>query len=411
MELRPGYKQTEVGVIPEDWEVTSIGDLRPYVTSGSRGWARYYSEYGSPFIRITNLSRSSIYLELDDLRHVTLPSGDGEASRTELKDGDVLVSITADIGIIGHVTPRVPKPAYINQHIAVVRFPEFSTSGRYVSYYLASEMPQKGFRSLTDAGAKAGMNLLAVQQIRLALPPTLPEQRAIATALSDADSLIESLEDLIAKKRRIKQGAMQELLTGKRRLPGFSGAWEVKRLGEVAEPRKERCDPKQAGPHEFCIELEHIEQGTGRLIGSTGTSENSSLKSVFQKGDVLFGKLRAYLRKYWLATRDGVCSTEIWALVAKRPLLIPQYLNQVVMVDSFIEVASFSYGTHMPRSDWSVVKNYEIRIPSLPEQTAIATILSDMDTELDTLTAKLAKARQIKQGMMQELLTGRIRLA
>jgi type I restriction enzyme S subunit len=242
------------------------------------------------------------------------------------------------------------------------------------------------------------------------LPPTKAEQEAIAEALSDADALIESLEQLLVKKRLLKKGAMQELLTGKRRLPGFSGEWEVKAFGEIAQPRRSRIDPRRTRPQEFCIELEHIDQGTGRLVGYTATSEGSSLKSVFQEDDVLFGKLRAYLRKYWFSTRQGVCSTEIWVLVANHALLIPQFLFQLVIVDRFIEAASSAYGTHMPRSDWNVVKNYEVALPPLPEQTAIATILSDMDAEIDALEAKLAKTHQLKQGMMQELLTGRIRL-
>jgi len=97
-------------------------------------------------------------------------------------------------------------------------------------------------------------------------------------------------------------------------------------------------------------------------------------------------------------------------LTAKRALLIPEFLFQLVKVDRFIEAASSAYGTHMPRSDWSVVKNYEVSLPRVPEQIAIATILSDMDAAISALEAKLAKARQLKRGMMQELLTGRIRL-
>ncbi len=95
-----GYKQTEVGIIPEDWEARQIGSLKPFVTSGSRGWAAFYSDFGSPFIRITNLSRNSIYLDLEDLRFVNVALDDSEAARTQLQDGDVLISITADIEVV-----------------------------------------------------------------------------------------------------------------------------------------------------------------------------------------------------------------------------------------------------------------------------------------------------------------------
>jgi type I restriction enzyme S subunit len=410
MELKPGYKQTEAGVIPIDWIERRIGDLHPFVTSGSRGWAAYYSDSGDPFIRITNLTRSSIYLCLDDLRFVKIPEGDSEGVRTQLQNGDVLISITADIGIIGFVSKDIPQPAYINQHIALIRFDELAVCPQFVSYFLASERPQRIFRALTDSGAKAGMNLSTVQQVGLSLPPTVVEQEAIAEALSDADALIESLEQLLVKKRQIKQGAMQELLTGKERLPGFTSKWKQKLFGEIAQLRKQRIDPRRAESSQFCIELEHIEQGTGFLGGYTATGEESSLKSVFQKDDVLFGKLRAYLRKYWLADRTGVCSTEIWVLMANAASLIPPYLFQLVRTDRFIEAASTAYGTHMPRSDWKVVKDFELLIPPPEEQTVIADVLSDMDAEIAAVETKLTKARQIKQGMMQELLTGRIRL-
>jgi len=118
MVVKPGYKQTEVGVIPEDWEVAAIADLNPFVTSGSRGWAAFYSDRGAPFIRITNLSRESIDLDLSDLKFVNLPTVTAEGIRTQLQVHDILISITADIGIVGYVSTEVPQPAYINQHIA-----------------------------------------------------------------------------------------------------------------------------------------------------------------------------------------------------------------------------------------------------------------------------------------------------
>lgn len=231
--MKIGYKQTAaVGVIPEDWEVTQIGDLKPFVTSGSRGWAAYYSEHGSLFVRITNLSRESIYLNLEDSKFVKLPPETREGMRTQLQQGDILISITADIGIVGYVDSRVPTPAYINQHIALVRFDSSKTSGKFVSYFLASEKPQKLFRASTDVGAKAGMSLLTVQKLQCALPAHA-EQCAITAALSDVDALISGLDQLITKKRDLKLAAIQQLLTGKQRLPGFSGKWEVKRLGSL----------------------------------------------------------------------------------------------------------------------------------------------------------------------------------
>ena len=117
-----------------EWEEKTIADLKPFVTSGSRGWATFYAKNGSLFVRITNLTRESIYLDLTDSKFVQLPREANEGVRTQLKEGDVLISITADIGIIGYVDVNILSPAYINQHIALVRFDLPDVCSKYVSY-------------------------------------------------------------------------------------------------------------------------------------------------------------------------------------------------------------------------------------------------------------------------------------
>jgi type I restriction enzyme S subunit len=263
---------------------------------------------------------------------------------------------------------------------------------------------------LANAGTTATsiVSKAVFQQLVFSIPP-LPEQRAIAEALSDADALLDGLDRLIAKKRDLKQAAMQQLLTGKTRLPGFSGEWKPLVFGDLASPGMDRVNPKLTGGHAFCVELEHIEQKTGRLLGWSETAPQSSLKAVFAADDVLFGKLRAYLRKYWHASMPGVCSTEIWVLKAKSAVA-PGYLYQLVQTDWFIDAASTAYGTHMPRSDWKVVRDLELRVPRKDEQAKIAGVLGDMDAEIDALKRRRDKAYDLKHAMMQELLTGKTRL-
>lgn len=152
-----------------------------------------------------------------------------------------------------------------------------------------------------------------------------------------------------------------------------------------------------------------MDQATGQLLGSF-EAVGATPKYTFKTGDVLFGRLRAYLRKYWLATFDGVCSTEIWPLTPRDNRLVGAFLHLLVQTEEFVDAAAISYGTHMPRSDWSVLKRLAFRLPTPEEQTAIATTLSVMDAELSALESRLTKTRAIKQGMMQELLTGRTRL-
>jgi len=181
--------------------------------------------------------------------------------------------------------------------------------------------------------------------------------------------------------------------------------WDVIAFGNIAFPCRERINPKTKGGGDFCIELEYINQDAGELNGATVTTTNSSLKTVFREGDVLFGKLRAYLRKYWYATTQGVCSTEIWVLKPANDEIDSEYIFQMVQTDSFIRIASEAYGTHMPRSDWGAVKDGLFPFPSTKtEQTAIANALSDADALIQSLTRLIAKKRQIKQGAMQTLL-------
>jgi type I restriction enzyme S subunit len=277
---------------------------------------------------------------------------------------------------------------------------------RFVFYFLRSI----DFSRHNSGGAQQSLNRNFISPISIALPPTIREQEAIAEALSDADAHIESLEQLIAKKRQIKQGAMQELLTGNRRLPGFSGQWKPKRFSDLASIRNAKTMPSHVAPATPCVELDQIGQADGRLLGWANAGESVSSKYRFKTGDVLFGRLRSYLRKYWLADRDGLCSTEIWPLASNPQQSVSGFVHAIVQSDRFIEAACISYGTHMPRADWAVIRNLEITVPNPPEQSAIAAILRDMDAEITALEDRLAKARDIKQGMMQELLTGRVRL-
>lgn len=208
-ETRPRLRFPEFRKAGE-WKETSIGELNPFVTSGSRGWAAFYADQGPLFVRMTNLSRDSIYLDLSDSKYVQLPAGSNEGVRTQLQDHDVLISITADIGIIGYVNESVPSPAYINQHIALVRFDATQLCGKYVAYFLASDRSERLFRASTDTGTKAGMSLIGIQKVKVMLPH-LPEQHRISSCLSSLDDLIAAQTTKLEALKTSKKGLMQQL--------------------------------------------------------------------------------------------------------------------------------------------------------------------------------------------------------
>lgn len=186
--------------------------------------------------------------------------------------------------------------------------------------------------------------------------------------------------------------------------------WEAIPFGLAATLRKTKIDTRITNEQIFCVELEHISKGTGVLEGNTYTARRSSIKSCFCKDDILFGKLRSYLRKYWLADRNGVASTEIWPIVANLSISIPKYIFYLVQTEEFIEAASLAYGTHMPRSDWNTLEKFKFPLPPKTQQRAIAAALSDIDSLITSLNALIAKKRNIKQAAMQQLLTGKSRL-
>ncbi len=405
---RPGYKQTAVGVIPDEWEVkplSRLAEIRGGIAKNAN--VAISDPISVHYLRVANVQDG--FLDLGDMSKIELSRGD--LLRYKVAPGDVLMNEGGDLDKLGRgaIWRGELDPCVHQNHVFVVRC-KAELQPEYLNIWTATAPVRRFFL----VAGKQTTNLASISksslgELPIALPP-LPEQHAIAEALIDLKALLTGLDRLIAKKHDIKQAAMQQLLTGQTRLPGLQGEWESTTFGQMAQLRRDRVDPRSSGIQDFCVELEHIVPASGELLGHTSAGEQSSIKSVFSKGDVLFGKLRAYLRKYWLATRPGVCSTEIWVLAPRSQLMTTDFLFQLVKMDDFIEAASNSYGTHMPRSDWSIVKNFELALPSVSEQEAIAAVLSDMDAELTSLEARRDKTRSLKQAMMQELLTGRTRL-
>lgn len=230
------YKNTELGLIPKAWKKQKkISDLAPLVTSGSRGWARHYSNQGDLFIRIGNLTRDHINFRLDDVQHVDL-GGETEGTRTKLQENDILISITADLGIVG-VVPQWNVDAYINQHIALVRCDEERVQPRFLGHFLASHLGQKQFQFHNEAGAKAGLNLPTIRSIVCYLPEK-EEQKSIVIALDNADRDISLTQGEIQKLSKMKTGLMQDLLSGKKRV--------TPKLIEMVEAMKTETDAKCA---------------------------------------------------------------------------------------------------------------------------------------------------------------------
>ena len=210
------FKDSPLGRIPVEWDIASVGSVAESVTSGSRGWAKYYREEGALFIRIGNLTREHINLRLDDLVFVQPPES-AEGLRTAVQAGDLLISVTADLGIIG-VIPKGFVEGYVNQHIALARLLPADVSARFVGWFLSSREGRAQFDRLNESGAKAGLNLPTVRSLLFPRPDDIDEQHRIAVAIDACVRTADQQACSLQKLRALKRGLMQDLLTGNRRV-------------------------------------------------------------------------------------------------------------------------------------------------------------------------------------------------
>lgn len=400
MELMPGYKLSDIGVIPDDWDAKPLGEIGESLIGLTYRPSEVRS-HGTLVLRSSNVQEGTLRFEDNVFVEADIPD------RIMVRTGDILICVrNGSRDLIG-------KSALIDERAIGMTFGAFMAVFRSEHGKLLHHVFQSGiFKKQINEHLGATINQItnkSLNSFQVPLPPINEERRKIANALSDVDALLATLDQMIAKKRDLKQAAMQQLLTGRTRLPGFSREWKVVEFCEVATIRNEKVISSYTPAETQCVELESIGQANGRLLGSVEATGASS-KYSFRKGDVLFGRLRAYLRKYWLAQFDGVCSTEIWPLTPRDERLCTGYLHLLVQTNGFVNAAGVSFGTHMPRSDWSVLGKFAVDLPQLPEQIAITVALSDMEAELTALEARRNKTRALKQAMMQELLTGKTRL-
>ncbi|MDD2746569.1 MAG: restriction endonuclease subunit S [Acidithiobacillus ferrooxidans] len=412
MAVKPGYKLTEVGVIPEDWERMPLEKLSAFITKGSTPTTHGFRWEPSGILFLRSECVSDDGLDLTQSMFISAHAHQ-MLRRSEVCGGDILMTITGNVGRVVYFLDI--ETANINQHIARIRISSSSVDSGYIYHYLSQPAIRVYFGSITTGQAYPQISLRQVRNVQIPLPP-LPEQHAIATALSDVDALISSLDALISKKKQIKQGAMQELLSGKRRLPGFSGEWEVKRLGEIGDIDPENLSNNTAADFFFYyISLESVDNGT--LIDSQpysfGTAP-SRARRILRDEDIMISTVRPNLKShlYVSASISGmICSTGFSVLRPHKSIVYPQYIYANLFGGAIAQqINSLISGSNYPAISRSDIANLFVPLPPLPEQQAIAAILSDMDAEITTLETRRDKTKLLKQGMMQELLTGRIRL-
>ena len=407
-----GYKHTEVGVIPQDWTLGRLADFGVF-RSGS-GFPLSYQGFQSgdyPFFKVSDMNNQGNELFMKNSSHWI---SEGVRKKLSAIKHPIRSIIFAKVGAAIFLERKrlLSRESCIDNNMMAFSLTDHHACQQFF-YYLFLGLELGKLASTTALPSLSGRQ---IGEISVPLPPPT-EQRAIAEALSDMDSLIQSLDALIAKKRAIKQAAMQQLLTGKTRLPGFSGAWERRRIDGISEIDPENL-PSDTNP-DFTFNYISLEQvDAGQLLGYSEErfrTAPSRARRVLRYGDVLMSTVRPGLMAHLLyheQITNAVCSTGFAVLRIKTCLsdsgfLFFHLLGHVVNE----QVKKALAGSNYPAISGRDVGLLEIPCPSsIQEQRAIAAILSDVDAEIAALERRRDKTRAIKQGMMQQLLTGRMRL-
>ncbi len=413
-EVKSGYKMTEVGVLPEDWSVQPLAQLVSAVEYGSS--AKSASSGDVPVLRMGNLQGGKI-----DWSDLVFTSDLQEIERYTLKAGDVLFNRTNTVDLVGKTAIYESNfPAIFAGYLIRIKEKKDLLDSRYLNYILNSEPSKKyGSKVVSIAVGQANINGQKLKTYPIPLPSSLDEQKRIADAIAEMEEFIVSIEQLTTKKRDIKQATMQQLLTGQKRLPGFSGDWEIIPAGEIGifkggsgfplnaqgetggeYPFFKVSDMNNEGNETFMTTANHyISEHTRKRLGAT----------AFPAGSIVFAKVGAavFLERKKILGQASCIDNNLAAFTLDKARVDVNYVHALLLSK---KLSALVATTALPALNGKQLAEMPLAVPPLPEQTAIATILSDMDAELTALEARRDKARQFKQGMMQELLTGRIRL-
>jgi type I restriction enzyme, S subunit len=409
MELKPGYKMTEVGVIPEEWRLTPLGSICD-VRDGTHESPRFFKD-GVPFVTSKNIIDGR--LDLENISFISRADAIEFDKRSKVERNDILLSM---IGTIGSAALVDFDPVFCIKNVALIK-PQ-KVAATYLIYLIKAPSFQKYLEGNLDGGIQKFISLGKLRQLAIPLP-TESEQRAIAQALSDVDALLAALDQMIAKKRDLKQAAMQQLLTGKTRLPGFSGEWKTLPAREIGFFKGGSGFPLSAqgetgGEYPFFKVSDMNNEGneTFMTVANHYISEQTRTRlgaTAFPPDSIVFAKVGAavFLERKRILGQTSCIDNNMAAFVLDKSRVDVGYIHALLLSK---KLSALVTTTALPALNSKQLGEMPLAVPTLPEQSAIAAVLSDMDAELSALESRRDKTRNIKQAMMQELLTGKTRL-
>ena len=416
VEMKSGYKMTEVGVIPEDWEVKNVSES--CLIKARIGWQGLKkSEYMSSgdYLLITGTDFDNGQVNWKSCAYVSKARYEQD-SNIKIRPQDILISKDGTIGKVAYLG-MIPKAGTLNSGIFVIRANDRKIDQVFLSKIFMSFYFEEFLNRLV-AGSTIN-HLYQKDFVKFCFPlPNSEEQTAIATALSDVDSLISALTKKIEKKKAIKQGLMQQLLTGKKRLPGFCGDWIKKNVSSVSDifrggsPRPiENYIVKSGGVN--WIKIGDVDSSAKYIFRTNEQIIESGIQysRFVHSGDLLLSNSMSFGRPYILKTEG--CIHDGWLVIQNYGKYFDkEFLYYLLGSDEVLkQYKSLAAGSSVLNPNKDIVGKVVLYFPpSISEQTAISNILSDCDSEIAALEEKRDKYKEIKQGMMQQLLTGKIRL-
>lgn len=416
VEMKSGYKMTEVGVIPEDWEVKNVSES--CLIKARIGWQGLKkSEYMSSgdYLLITGTDFDNGQVNWKSCAYVSKARYEQD-SNIKIRPQDILISKDGTIGKVAYLG-MIPKAGTLNSGIFVIRANDRKIDQVFLSKIFMSFYFEEFLNRLV-AGSTIN-HLYQKNFVKFCFPlPNSEEQVAIAAALSDVDSLISALTKKIEKKKTIRQGLVQQLLTGKKRLPGFCGDWVKKKVSSVSDilrggsPRPiENYIVKSGGVN--WIKIGDVDSSAKYIFRTNEQIIESGIQysRFVHSGDLLLSNSMSFGRPYILKTEG--CIHDGWLVIQNYDKYFDkEFLYYLLGSDEVLkQYKSLAAGSSVLNLNKDIVGKVVLYFPpSISEQTAIANILSDCDSEIAALEEKRDKYKEIKQGMMQQLLTGKIRL-
>ncbi|QCX32594.1 hypothetical protein FDN13_02160 [Caloramator sp. E03] len=407
MKVREGFKLTEIGEIPKEWEVDKLENLVDKITDGTHSTPNYQDE-GIPFLRVTDIQKNNI--DWNNVKYISQEEHLELIKRCNPEKGDILYSKNGTIGIAKIIDWDREFSIFVSLCLIKIKKEKSKINNVFLSYFLNSEKCMKQIKLRAKQGTVTNLHLEEIRELDIPIPP-LSEQQKIADILSTVDEQIENVDKLIEKTKELKKGLMQRLLTKgivhkefkKTEIGVIPKEWEVKKLGELAEIYKGK-KPKRM--------FKYIQEDVKRYI----TMEDTEVYYTDDKTCVECSKDDVII--LWDGSQAGIVLTELEGYIASTMALL-KFINKERNVNKYYYyylakkqtyIQNLTAGTGIPHVQKDIIENLLIPIPTISEQQKITDILSSVDDQLEEYQAKKEKLEILKKGLMQKLLTGKIRV-